>query len=88
MPGAGEFNTVYNSGQGNSFSQSQKLCDKIKAKKVKIYTVAFNAPVAGKQILAYCASGSEYAFTPDNAAELKDAYTSIATEISDLRITF
>lgn len=84
----GEFNTAYNTAEGNSFTQAQKMCDEIKKEKVRIYTVAFNAPAAGQQILAYCASGPDYAFEPDNAEELKDAYKQIAKAISDLRITF
>ncbi|MEZ5945360.1 MAG: TadE/TadG family type IV pilus assembly protein [Hyphomonas sp.] len=84
----GEFNTWYNNGQGNSFEQAQKFCDNIKDKRVKIYTVAFNAPTAGKEILAYCASSPEFAFTPENASDLQDAYTQIAQSISDLRIRY
>jgi len=84
----GEFNVEYNSGEGDSFNQAKKLCDNIKAEGVRIYTVAFQAPKAGKQVLEYCASGTEYAFTPDSADELKDAYTKIAQSISDLRIRY
>ena len=84
----GEFNTVYNTGEGNSFAQAQKMCDEIKKEKIRVYTVAFNAPPAGKQILSYCASGPDYAFEPENAEELTDAYAQIAQAISDLRITF
>ena len=86
----GDFLNWYNpdEGNGNSFDQSKILCDNIKAQGVRIYTVAFQAPTKGKQILEYCASGTEYAFTPDSANELKDAYTKIASSISDLRISY
>ncbi|MCA8900885.1 MAG: hypothetical protein KDA53_06500 [Hyphomonas sp.] len=84
----GEFNTWYNHGQGNSFEQAQEFCDNIRDEGVKIYTVAFDAPKAGREILAYCASGTEFAFEADNAEDLADAYKSIAQSISDLRIRF
>jgi hypothetical protein len=86
----GEFNAWYNDdeGDGNSFDQAKLLCDNIKKEGVRIYTVAFQAPKSGKEVLEYCASGTEYAFTPDSADELKDAYTKIAQSISDLRIRY
>ena len=84
----GEFNTWYNHGQGDSFEQAQEFCDNIKAEGVRIYTVAFDAPQAGQQILAYCASSGEFAFTAKNAEDLADAYRTIATSISDLRLRY
>jgi Flp pilus assembly protein TadG len=86
----GDFLNWYNAdeGDGDSFDQSKILCDNIKAEGVRIYTVAFQAPTKGKQILEYCASGTEFAFTPDSANELRDAYAKIATSISDLRIRY
>jgi Flp pilus assembly protein TadG len=84
----GEFNEVYLSSQGNSFQQAQKMCDAAKAAGVVIYTVAFQAPKQGRDILSYCASSSDFAFTPDNGQELQDAYKMIAQSISDLRITY
>jgi len=54
---------------------------------IKVYAVALNAPTAGQQALAYCATGPEYYFEPENGAELTDAYRQIATSISDLRIS-
>ena len=86
----GEFNIEYNyaDGHGDSFAQAKKLCDNIKDEGVRIYTVAFQAPRAGREVLEYCATSTEYAFTPDSADELKDAYTKIAQSISDLRITY
>ena len=84
----GEFNKYFSSGQGNSFDQAKKQCDAAKEKGIVIYTVAFKAPKQGRDILSYCASSSDFAFTPDNGQELKDAYKLIAQSISDLRITY
>ena len=64
------------------------MCDAAKTEGVVIYTVAFQAPKQGKDILNYCASSSDFAFTPDNGQELEDAYNMIAQSISDLRITY
>lgn len=71
-----------------TLEQAKKLCDNIKKEGVRVYTVAFQAPKSGKAVLEYCATGAEYAFTPDSADELKDAYTKIAQSISDLRIRY
>ena len=84
----GEFNREYDDSEGDSFEQSEKMCDAIKDEGIKVYTVAFNAPTAGQQILAYCASGEDFAFTPESAEELEEAYTKIAQSISDLRIRY
>ncbi|KCZ56842.1 TadE/TadG family type IV pilus assembly protein [Hyphomonas chukchiensis] len=84
----GEFNEAFAPGQGNSFDQAKKQCDAVKEKGIVIYTVAFQAPKAGKDILSYCASSANFAFTPDNGQELQDAYKMIAQSISDLRITY
>jgi hypothetical protein len=54
---------------------------------IKVYAVALNAPTAGKEVLAYCATDTDYYFEPETGAELTDAYKQIATSISDLRIS-
>ena len=83
----GEFNAEIFPGQGDSDDQARDLCDSMKAKDVKIYAVALNAPTAGKEVLSYCATGTDYYFEPETAAELTEAYQKIATSISDLRIS-
>ncbi|HBH89519.1 MAG TPA: VWA domain-containing protein, partial [Hyphomonadaceae bacterium] len=82
----GEFNTDYMS-NGNSFDHAQRFCDAMKAEGIVIYTVAFQAPQQGQNILNYCSSGSEYAFNASNGEQLEEAYQAIATNISDLRIS-
>ena len=83
----GEFNEQFFDAQGNSFDQAEDLCDSIKADDVIIYTVAFQAPNAGKEILRKCASGPEFFFNAENGQELVESYNAIATSISDLRIS-
>lgn len=83
----GSFNAEIFPGQGSSDQQARALCDNMKAKDVKVYAVALNAPTAGKAVLSYCATGPDYYFEPETAAELTEAYQKIATSISDLRIS-
>ena len=84
----GEFNSYFSSGQGNSFDQAKKLCDAAKEEHIVIYTVAFKAPSQGQEILNYCATSEDHAFSPEDGQQLKDAYSMIAQSISDLRITY
>lgn len=78
----------------NSTNQSAALCDSIKAntnKRITIYTIGFQVPsnvqkVNGKTILQHCASKPEFAFDASNGQQLTDAYTAIASSISELRI--
>lgn len=83
----GEFNSTYHGNLGTSYSQAQAHCDDAKNNdNVLIYTIAFNAPQAGQDILNYCSSGSDFRFDANNGQELLDAYTAIAASISDLRL--
>ena len=83
----GSFNATINNSQGSSTWQAQQLCDNIKETGVIIYSVAFQAPQSGEDVLNYCSSGPEFFFSPDNGQELTQAYKAIATSISDLRLT-
>jgi len=83
----GAFNTEVFPEQGNSAAQARAICDNMKQKDIQVYSVALNAPTAGKNVLSYCASGPEFYFEPETGAELRDTYKLIATSISDLRIS-
>jgi Flp pilus assembly protein TadG len=83
----GAFNSTYHGNLGNSFNQAKAQCDDARHNdNVLIYTIAFNAPSEGEQILDYCASGPEFVFNANNGQDLLDAYTAIAASISDLRL--
>jgi len=72
---------------GTSDTQARALCDAIKAQgEIQIFTVAFQAPKAGEEVLEYCASSPQNAFTADDEEELSKAYNSIAGSLSELRI--
>ncbi|GGB66924.1 TadE/TadG family type IV pilus assembly protein [Henriciella pelagia] len=83
----GAFNTTGDSGNGTSSVQARNVCDNIKTAGIVIYSVAFQAPEAGEEVLHYCASDAESFFTPQNGQQLQDAYQAIASSISDLRIS-
>ncbi len=83
----GAFNNQVFPEQGSSDQQARDMCDNMKLKDVQVYAVALNAPTAGQQVLSYCATGPDYYFEPETAAELTDAYRKIATSIADLRIS-
>lgn len=83
----GAFNAEIFPEQGRSDAQARALCDGMKSAGVKVYTVALDAPLAGRRVLEYCASGPEFFHQPKTAAELTEAYKQIATSISDLRIS-
>ncbi|PFG64383.1 Flp pilus assembly protein TadG [Thioclava sp. ES.031] len=72
------------------FSEKDKnlhdVCKAAKDKEITVFTVAVDAPQSGKTALADCSSGPSYQYDVDSA-NLADAFSSIATQISTLRLT-
>lgn len=66
----------------NDYADKQTLvyCSKAKDEKVTIFSVAFQAPQRGKDLLSSCASGSGYYYDADSADELKNAFKDIGEE--------
>jgi len=62
------------------------LCNLAKDQGIVVYTIAFEAPVAGRNLLRNCASSSNHAFDV-NGLEISSAFSSIATSIRKLRLT-
>ncbi len=62
------------------------LCTAVKQQGIVVYTVAFEAPTAGRNLLRSCASSSNHAFDV-NGLEIRSAFASIATSIRKLRLT-
>lgn len=83
----GAFNTAYDNTQGNSVMQAKRLCDSMKDNGVLIYSVAFQAPFNGKDILEKCASSESTFFEPETGAELAEVYQKIAGSLTELQIT-
>lgn len=80
-----------NAPNGNAYTQSRAYCDAMKANgtNIVIYTVGFGitAGSAAANVLNYCASGPDYAYLAQNAADLSSAFEQIASNISALRLT-
>ena len=67
--------------------RSEELCTNIKAKGIKIYTVAFEVADLGiKDILRDCASAPSNFFDADDSSELQTAFENIGANLSPLRI--
>jgi len=62
------------------------LCNQVKAQGVVIYTIALQAPTAGRTLLRSCASSINHAFDV-TGPQLSGAFSSIATSIRQLRLT-
>jgi len=57
-------------------------CDAARTAGIHVYTIAFMAPANGQALLKYCATTAADYFTPQNAADLFSAFSSIATQTS------
>jgi hypothetical protein len=76
---------------GSSGQQALQLCDQIKSlgdasKAVRIYTVAFQAPVGAEAMLKDC-SGEESYYDAANASQLNAAFRDIVRRLNTLRMT-
>lgn len=67
-------------------SQLQAICAQAKSKvNVVIYGIAFDAPTNGQQMISQCSSGANYYFVA-SPSTIQDAFRTIATNISQLRL--
>lgn len=57
-------------------------CVKAKADDIKIFTVAFMAPVRGKSLLQACATSADNYYAPENMEEIVEAFGDIARKAS------
>lgn len=75
-------NTAYNGkssdANGNrSDTETKASCDKARAAKVEVYTVAFMAPDRGQALLKYCATTEANYFEADDMTQLVAAFKAI-----------
>lgn len=56
----------------------REQCDEAKKDGIMIFTVAFMAPENGKSLLSYCATSTDYYYSPDNMSALVAAFGEIA----------
>ncbi len=67
-------------------SQTRSLCDAAKAHDVRIYTIAFEAPTQGQQLLSQCASSDANHYAVEGL-DIQDAFSGIVQSINKLRLT-
>ncbi|MBB4566520.1 vWA domain-containing protein [Rhizobium leucaenae] len=63
-------------------TNTKAQCDIARNAGIHVYTIAFMAPANGQALLKYCATSAADYFTPQNAADLFSAFSSIATQAS------
>ncbi|MCS4092423.1 MULTISPECIES: TadE/TadG family type IV pilus assembly protein [unclassified Rhizobium] len=76
-------------GENNASSSDTKTleyCTDAKQKGIKIYSVAFMAPTAGKNLLLSCASGAGYYFQAESMTDLLGAFTAIGSEAASDKV--
>lgn len=92
----GAFNTYYNglsnpvctsSARTRSERTSRELCDEMRQDGILVYSVAFRAPRSAERLLRDCAGTAGRYFETDSGAELTSAFTAIASEVSNLRLS-
>lgn len=67
-------------------SQTLSLCNAAKAQEVRVYTIAFEAPTGGQQLLSQCASSSSSYYNVEGL-NIQDAFSGIVQSINKLRLT-
>ncbi len=63
-------------------AQVRATCTKAKADDIKIFTIAFMAPVRGKALLQACATSVDNYYAPENMEEIVEAFGDIARKAS------
>lgn len=80
-------NTHYGTDIDLANARTAELCTNIKAKGIKLYTVAFDVTDnALKDMLRNCASSAGQFYDAEDAAQLETAFTNIGASLSPLRI--
>ena len=78
---------VIKSGYGTADTDLRAICDEAKSGGgIEVFTVAFEAPENSQTLLEYCASGEGKYFDVEGA-QISQAFSSIAVQISLLRLT-
>ena len=87
--GTNSYKINQNGVNGDGFTQAQALCDNMKAEGVEVYTVGFADASTGPaaDFVQNCATDAGHVYLPSSGADLRDAFRSIAVQISNLRIS-
>ncbi len=86
---AGNRTGTYSS-RATNLTRFYAQCDLAKSNGVIVYTIAFNAPASAKTEMKNCASSLSYYYevpSSDDGTAIKNAFTSIARNIKQLRLT-
>ncbi len=62
------------------------LCDRVKQEGIILYTITFKAPQSADALMKECATSPAHYYRSPTAADLRDAFRTIAGELSALRI--
>jgi len=86
-----QYETIRNSDMvtedaNSSDTRLRNLCDTTKANDVLIFSIGFEAPSRGQTVMRYCASDESYYFDV-NGTEISTAFSIIASQISNLKLT-
>lgn len=68
----------------NADTLTKKWCDTAKTNGIEVYTVAFMAPTAGKNLLKYCASSTAHYFDANDADDIVAAFKNIGQKAAAL----
>ncbi len=81
------YNRLYSYvGDSTKDSRTLAVCDAAKEKGIVVFTIGFEAPWRGQQVLQSCASSASHYYDVDGL-EISDAFASIASAIRQLRLT-
>ncbi len=74
---------------GTNVTNFKRLCDLAKAssRNIVIYTIAFEAPGTPEEQMKYCASSDSHFFRASGKAQINAAFSTIARQINELRLT-
>ena len=80
-----EYNAYDYVGTSTKNNRLHNICDAAKEAGIIVFTIGFEAPYSGRAVLRDCASSDAHFFDVDGM-EISDAFTSIASSISKLRL--
>ncbi|MET0294368.1 MAG: ubiquitin-activating E1 FCCH domain-containing protein [Phenylobacterium sp.] len=77
-----------NAPNGHAFDQARTLCARMKQQGVIVYTVGFDVvdDDRARQLVSECATDAKHIFYPNSGAALKEAFKTIAQDLSKLRL--
>ncbi|WP_426229754.1 vWA domain-containing protein [Pararhizobium sp. DWP3-4] len=67
-------------------TETKKWCEKARADKIQVFTVAFMAPARGQALLDFCATTKAHYFKAENAEQLNEAFKYIGEKASAMTV--